>query len=31
MKANLVSASEKKKYRLYAHGIRWIQERPDNQ
>jgi hypothetical protein len=29
--SNFASAAEKKKYRLYEHGIRWIQERPDNQ
>jgi hypothetical protein len=28
---NFASTEEKQKYRLYEHGIRWIQERPDNQ
>jgi hypothetical protein len=28
---SFASAEEKQKYRLYQHGIRWIQERPDNQ
>jgi hypothetical protein len=28
---NLASTEEKQKYRLYQHGIRWIQEYPDNQ
>ena len=25
------STEEKRKFRLYQHGIRWIQEQPDNQ
>jgi hypothetical protein len=29
--SNSASAEEKRKFRLYQHGIRWIQERPDNQ
>jgi hypothetical protein len=29
--SNFASATEMKKYRLYEHGVRWIQERPDNQ
>jgi hypothetical protein len=29
--SNFASTEEKQKYRLYQHGIRWIQEYPDNQ
>jgi hypothetical protein len=29
--SNFASTEEKQKYRLYEHGIRWIQEYPDNQ
>ncbi len=29
--SNFASPEEKRKFRLYEHGIRWIQESPDNQ